>query len=75
MNTQGKEKALAKLAANDTNWQWHPYNKTTGGRAQFAAILLKFPDAMAIFCICLETRDDPQTWLLDKVLRMNGVEI
>lgn len=58
---------------------WQPYAQNKNGLAQFAAILLRFPDVMHRFGCC-EAHDfdeiaATQTNILDEILRMNEVEL
>jgi hypothetical protein len=62
-----------------------PYEGNQHGLAQFAAILLKFPEAMTSYgmkCdgsvyLCDSPDDCPPTQsnILDEILRMNGVDV
>lgn len=54
-----------------------PYEDCEHGLAQFAAILLKFPEVMNSFSYEEGRPDMPPTQanILDEVLRMKGVEI
>jgi len=68
-----------------TGEELEPYADTRSGLAQFAAILLKFPEAMTSYgmkCdgsvyLCDSPDDCPptQTNILDEILRMNGVDV
>jgi len=66
-----------------SGWFLEPYaGDTTGGLAQFAAILLKFPEVMKrIYWYddaiqhCVDTIPPTQTNILDEVLAMHGVDI
>ena len=62
-----------------------PYNELPrgSGRAQFAAILLRFPEVMARFVgvkneyeiTMLPWNEPTQANILDEILRMNGVDV
>ena len=102
MNTQEKSLKLAELMGWKPKWNnmacegvpkifdygfLEPYASGNNGRAQFAAILLKFPEVMARWCYI--TKDDENKFdttgaiivqpyqgaILDEILRMNGVEL
>ena len=92
MNTQDKSLKLAEL---DGRWGkefipqvvklkvFNPYSDDERGLAQFAAILLKFPEVMhKCFMVEGDSRlfllggyPATQEYILDKILRMNGVEL
>ena len=54
--------------------QYTPYESDEEGLAQFAAILLKFPEVME-FSTEWTYNKPTQANILDEILRMNGVEI
>ena len=99
MNTQDKSKKLAELMGWERIWssvreEYHVngsymelvmYDSDNDGLAQFAAILLKFPEVFED-CIgggfILETSHEgagylqpTQANILDEILRMNGIDI
>jgi len=61
-----------------------PYSSCNAGKAQFAAILLRFPEVMERFTEAGSMLDDAtmmrngmkptQANILDEILRMNGIE-
>ena len=77
----------AREANSADAWQgwWEPYSDSDEGRAQFAAILLKFPEVMARFVEVDVSSDGSdfvrlrykptQACILDAVLVINGVEL
>jgi len=96
MNEQEKSLKLAELCPDIwAFWKpekdWNPYSESINGLAQFAAILLKFPEVMcSLVPITYFDADEDerkslrktmnyngptQANILDEILRMNGVEI
>ena len=73
------------LLNNDEFPVLEPYVYGADGLAQFAAILLKFPDVMTFVSYeadttlkmynGLELKEPTQSNILDEILRMNGVKI
>jgi len=96
MNEQDKSIALAKLMGWDVHiydTQIHfkgvgidgvlqPYDEREYGRAQFATLLLTFPDVLLVFQLAKEggvgeweyLLKPTQENILDEILRMNGVD-
>ena len=84
--TQAKSLQLAELMRYDEftpvvrYCEWHPYDKSVSGLAQFAAILLKYIHLLPSFeqehdqCGKWMPFEPTQESLLDCILRMNGVE-
>ena len=100
MTEQEKSLALAKLMGWELSELYiiqnpecpvfhqylEPYNDSTIGYAQFAAILLKYPEVMTEVCVAhydlsihlFEPEEDGRNWqgfILDEVLRMKGVKV
>jgi len=90
MNEQGKSLALAKLmgwTGGDNMGQAHlqPYDNSIIGLAQFAAILLKFPEVLSQYdCKVLHNPRNTmwkdgvkpsQESMLDTILEINGISL
>jgi len=58
-----------------TQYKLEPYEKSEEGLAQFAAILLKFPEAFNKASGFWHKLEPTQEAILDEILRMNGVKI
>jgi len=98
MNEQEKSLKLAELMGWDikvdplgfayfecNNGKLVPYELSRNGLAQFAAILLKFPEVMHAYVSKYQAHGNPsdilrwkrkptQANILDEILRMNGVD-
>ena len=71
---------MGRSAYNQNMNSWRPYSDGTIGRAQFAGILLRFPEVMDEILNHPEkgkrfTIDPTQANILDAILRMNGYDI
>jgi len=99
MNTQEKSLKLAELMGWKPKWNnmacegvpkifdygfLEPYASGNNGRAQFAAILLKFPEVMGRHDLymwnhpngaAIGATEPTQANILDEILRMNGVDV